>query len=184
MIMATKERSTVIGVFETRDQAERARTDLRHAGFSDGQITMVMHHEGQAAVEVTDLDAAKAAHVTGETKAEEGAGVGAAVGAVAGGLLGLIPGIGPVVFWTPTLAATLFGLVAGAAGGGMVGALIGQDFPEEEARFYEAELKAGRILVGVKAGDRDAEAVAILREAGARQAGSPGETGAAPAFTA
>jgi hypothetical protein len=178
--MAEKQHSTVIGVFETRPQAERARTDLRHAGFPDGDITMVMHHPDQSAVEVTDLDAAKAAQVTGETKAEEGAGIGAAAGAVAGGLLGLIPGIGPVVFWTPTLAATLFGVAAGAAGGGLVGALVGLDFPEAEARHYEAELKAGRVLVGVKAGDRYPEAVAILREAGARQAGAPGEGAAVP----
>ena len=33
------------------------------------------------------------------------------------------------------------GLVAGAASGGLAGALIGSEFPEEEARFYEAELK-------------------------------------------
>jgi len=45
----------------------------------------------------------------------------------------------------------------------MVGALIGMDFPEEEARYYEQQLKAGRVLVGVKAGDRNGEAMEILR---------------------
>ena len=172
--MAEKKRSTVVGVFETRTQAEQALAELRSADFKDSQLTMVMHHNDQG-IEVTDLDAAKAAQVSGESKAEEGAAVGAAVGAVAGGLLGLLPGIGAILFWGPTLAATLFGLVAGAAGGGISGALIGSDFPEPEARFYEAELKAGRVLVGVKVDGRYLEAVDILRRCGARDAASPQE---------
>src|SRR5437879_3479319 len=124
--MAEKKRSTVVGVFETRTQAEQALAELRSADFKDSQLTMVMHHNDQG-IEVTDLDAAKAAQVTGESKAEEGAAVGAAVGAVAGGLLGLLPG-GAIIFWGPALATTLFGLVAGAASGGIAGALIGSDF--------------------------------------------------------
>jgi hypothetical protein len=176
--MAEKKRSTVVGVFETRAQAEQALAELRAAHFKDHHLTMVMHHEHQG-IEVTDLDAAKAAQVTGESKAEEGAAIGAAVGAVAGGLLGFLPavlaGFGPLIFWGPTLAAALFGLVAGAASGGISGALIGSDFPEPEARFYEEELKAGRVLVGVKVNGRYAEAVDILQRCGARDATSPQE---------
>src|SRR5262249_27384858 len=151
--MKEKERSVVVGVFGTREEAERGMAELRTAGFEDSHLTMVMHHDNQG-VEVTDLDRAKAARITGESKAEEGAALGGAVGAVAGGLLGLIPGIGPVFLWGPTLAATLFGLVGGAATGGIAGALIGSDIPEEAARFYEAELKAGRVLVGVRVDGR------------------------------
>ncbi|MBI1918831.1 MAG: hypothetical protein HYS12_29420 [Planctomycetes bacterium] len=172
--MAEKKRSTVVGVFDTRAQAEQALDELRAAGFKDSHLTMVMHHSDQG-IEVTDLDRAKAARVTGESKAEEGAAIGAAVGAVAGGLLGLLPGIGTILFWGPTLAAALFGLVAGAASGGISGALIGSDFPEKEARFYEAELKAGRVLVGVKVDGRYQDAVDILRRCEARDAASPQE---------
>src|SRR5439155_24938610 len=126
-------RSTVVGVFAAVARAEQGLAELRAAGFKDNHLTMVMHHSDQG-IEVTDLDRAKAAHVTGEAKTEEGAAVGAAVGAVAGGLVGLlVPGIGPIFFWGPTLAATLFGRVAGAAGGGMAGAAIGADSTEREA---------------------------------------------------
>jgi hypothetical protein len=171
--MATTKHSTVVGVFDTRSQAELAVEELRFAGFRDSQLAMVMHHDSRETVEVTDLDAAKAAQVTGESKAGEGAAIGAASGAVVGGAIGvataLIPGVGPVIS-LGTLAATVFGVAAGAAGGGLVGTLIGLDFPEDEARFYEQELKAGRILVGVKAEDRESEAEAIMQRYGAYDA--------------
>jgi hypothetical protein len=157
----------VVDVFDTPEQMERAVHDLRDAGFTDSQIAVVMHHE--SAAEVTDVDPSKVARVSGQSKAAEGAAVGAATGAVVGGLLALvpavIPGIGPVLSFG-TLAAALFGVAAGSAGGGVVGGLVGADFPEEEARHYERELKAGRILVGVRAGDRASEAEDILRLAG------------------
>jgi len=176
--MAPK-RTTVIGVFADRAQAHEALNELRRAGFSDNQITLVAHrNEG---VEVTDVDAQKAAQVTGESKAGEGAAVGAGVGAVAGALMGLIPGVGPVLS-IGTLAGVIFGVVAGGAGGGLVGTLIGQDFPEEEARFYERELKAGRALVGVKADGRFTEAANILIRCGAYDASSP-QARALPANT-
>jgi Heat induced stress protein YflT len=177
IIMARNNRSTVIGVFDTRDQGHRAVEELRRAGFADSHITMVMHHDDNT-VDITDMDAAKAAQVSGESKAGEGA----AIGAIAGGLgygaialaLGLIPGFGPVLTWG-ALAATLFGVGAavGATTGGIVGALIGADFPEEEARFYETELKAGKVLVGVRADNRAVEARDILDRCGGYHALSP-----------
>ena len=172
--MATTQRSTAVGVFDSRGHAEQALQELRRAGFRDDDLGLVSPDQGRAeTVNVTDPDKAKVARVTGETKAEEGAAAGAVTGGVLGGALalavGLIPGVGPVLSLgalAPTLFGVGFGAVAGAASGGLLGALIGMDFPEEEARFYEGELKAGRTLVGVKAGDRYAEAVAILNRFG------------------
>jgi hypothetical protein len=166
-----KERNHVVGIFETRQQAERGVHDLRRAGFKEDQIAMVMHHD--TAAEITDMDAAKAAQVSGQSKATEGAVAGAATGALVGGLLALvpawIPGFGPVLT-IGTLAGALFGVAAGGASGGILGGLIGADFPEEEARVYERELKAGHVLVGVKAGNRFQEAYDILHLAGAYDA--------------
>ncbi len=176
--MTTATRSAVVGVFNTREQGHQAVEELRRAGFSDHHITMVMHHNEDAKVEITDMDAAKAAQVSGESKAGEGALAGAIAGGIGGGALalaiGLIPGIGPVLSFG-TLAASVFGIGAaiGATGGGIVGALIGLDFPEEDARFYEQELKAGRVLVGVHAGDRADEAQAILDRTGGYHAQTP-----------
>lgn len=169
--MTVTNRSAVVGVFDTRAQAHQAVEELRRAGFSDNQITMVMHHRNDGTVEITDLDAAKAAHVTGENKASEGAAVGAIAGGLGGGAvalaLGMIPGVGPVLSWGTAMAATMFGIGAAAGGttGGIVGALIGMDIPEDEARYYEKELKAGRVLVGVHS-DRLDQAEAILDRCG------------------
>lgn len=181
--MTTKNRSTLIGVFDSREQGHRTVEELRRAGFPDSHITMVMHHERSNDVEITDMDAAKAAQVSGESKAGEGAALGVAAGGVGGGALaaaaalvpGLIPGIGPVLSMG-TMAATLFsigtaaavgvGAAIGATGGGIIGGLIGADIPEDEARFYEQELKAGRVLVGVSADKRVDEARAILDRCG------------------
>ena len=97
------------------------------------------------------------------------------------GLLpGLIPGIGPVLSMG-VLAAAVFGVGAaiGATGGGLIGGLIGADFPEEEARFYERELKTGRVLVGVRAEGRTLEARDILDRCGGYHALSAPEVIAA-----
>jgi len=165
--------STVIGVFDTRAQGQRAVEELRRAGFPEDHFALVMHRD--EGVEVTDVDAAKAAQITGETKGEEGAAAGAVAGGLVGGLMALpalIPGVGPVLS-IGTLAASLFGITTGAVGGGMVGALVGMDFPEEEARYYEDQLKAGRVLVGVKAGDRTEQAREVLLRNGASLTTSP-----------
>jgi hypothetical protein len=182
--MTVTKRSAVVGVFDTREQGHRAVDELRRAGFSDNQITMVMHHRNDGTVEITDLDAAKAAQVTGENKAGEGAALGAVAGGLGAGAvalaLGMIPGVGPVLSWGTGMAAAMFGIgaAAGGATGGIVGTLIGMDIPEDEARFYEKELKAGRVLVGVHT-DRTAEAQAILdRCGGGHSDGHPALAGA------
>jgi hypothetical protein len=162
--MSTNNRATVVGAFDDRAKAQLAVDNLRRSGFADNQIAMVMHRD--VGPEATDLDAAKAAQISGESKAGTGAAIGAAAGGIVGGAMGLaaglIPGVGPII----ALAPTIFGVAAGATGGGVVGTLIGLDFPEEHARFYERELKAGHVLVGVQTVNRDAEAAAIIYRSG------------------
>ncbi len=171
--MAVTNRTAVVGVFNTSEQAHRAVEELHSAGFSENQVSMVMHHKDDKTVEITDLDAAKAAQVTGESKAGEGAAIGAVAGGLGGGAvalaLGFIPAVGPIVSIGTAAATAMFGIgaVAGAATGGLVGALVGMDIPEDEARHYEAELKAGKVLVGVKSTDRLDEAESILERCGA-----------------
>jgi len=95
----------------------------------------------------------------GETHIAQGAAIGAGVGAGAAALTSLamaanvIPVIGPVLAVGP-LAAALISAAGGAAAGGGAGALVGWGIPEEDAKYYEGEVKAGRYLVTVDAGDR------------------------------
>ena len=50
---------------------------------------------------------------------------------------------------------------------GLAGTLIGWGIPEEEARYYDSELGAGRTIVTVKADGRADEAWNILMRHGA-----------------
>jgi hypothetical protein len=168
----------MVGIFDTTEGARQAVEALHRAGFRNSQILLMMHHKPEHDVEVTDLDAAKAAQVTGENKEGKGAALGAVAGAILGGAVAVallsIPGLGPVLLaGTLVTAGALGGLAAGvgggAVGGGFVGALVGLDFPEHEALAYERELKAGKALVGVRAGDREAEAWEIIRGYGGRE---------------
>ncbi len=181
-------RATLVGIFDTREAAHQAVESLHRAGFTNNQITMVMHHPEQEKTEVTDLDAAKAAQVSGEAKEGEGLAIGAVAGAILGGAVAVavvtLSGIGPGLIAGGLISAAALGtgVVGGAVGGGIVGALVGLDIPEEEARLYEQELKAGKVLVGVRPGDRANEAWDILRTFGGRElelahAAEPTDTG-------
>ena len=165
-------RQTAVGLFDERDDAEKAIRDLKEAGFTGDQIGVAMR----------DRDAqGKLAESTG-TNAAEGAVTGAVGGGILGGLAGLligigalvIPGIGPVI--AGGALATAFGTAVGtavagagigAAAGGIVGALVGMGVPEEEARYFESGFRSGRILVSVSAQGRAMEAMDILERNGA-----------------
>ena len=159
--MAANRSQTVVGVFQSRAAAEDAILELKRAGFPDDSIGMVARAP----------DGTIKTEKAGETMAEEGLAAGAVVGAGAGTLVGLgviagtIPVIGPVLA-VGTLGTILLNAAAGAAVVGVVGALVGLGIPEEDAKYYENELRGGRYLVSVKAGDREVEAWAIMRRLG------------------
>jgi hypothetical protein len=154
--------STTVGVFETRAAAERAIADLRAAGYSDDQIGMVAKDATGKTVRTTG---------SGETNAEEGAAIGAAAGAAGGALIGagivagVIPVIGPVLA-LGTLGTILVNAAGGAAIAGIAGALIGWGIPEEDAKYYESEVNAGRYLVTVDTRSRPGADVVITRHGG------------------
>ena len=155
--MATNERTTVVGVFPRREQAERAITDLEAAGFRDDQIGLAMK-DGQTS------------NVAGRAADSDGGMGGAATGAVVGGVLGavaafVIPGVGPVVA-LGTLGTVLTGAAVGAGIGALAGGLIDMGVPDEEAHYYDEEFTSGRAIVTVNAGNRYNVAQNILRAAG------------------
>jgi len=167
--MATAIGTTVAGVFSTRAAAEAAIHELRADGFPGDAIGFVGRND-QGTIERTTG--------SGDTMAEEGAAAGAIAGAGVGAaigfgvLAGAIPVIGPAIV-AGTLGTVLTNAVAGAAVAGVVGALIGFGIPEEDARYYEGEVKAGRYLVTVEADGRAAEAWAVLDRHGAYRRNDP-----------
>ncbi len=159
----------VVGMFDTRQDAENAVRALRDAGFPGADISFVA---GNARGEYGDVRATE----TSDTEAAEGAGIGATGGAVLGGLAGLlvglgvltIPGIGPAVVGgglAATLGATALGAGIGAAAGGLLGALVGAGVPEEDAHVYAEGVRRGGALVMVQvANDEDANRVADIMD--------------------
>jgi hypothetical protein len=159
-----RERSTVVGVFEKRADAERAIDELHRIGFRDDQIGFIWRGEDRTHTTTSHED-------TAGDHAASGAVGGMVAGAGIGGLIAAaaalaIPGFGPVVAGG-ILATILGGAAAGAAAGGILGALVGMGVPEEEARYYEHEVGEGRFLVTVKADSRYDEARDVLYRFGA-----------------
>ena len=150
--MAKKTMDATVGVFETRAAAERAVADLRAAGYRDDQISLIARDTRGNTVRTDGAG----------DNAAEGAAVGAAAGAGALALgslavsFGVIPVIGPILAVGP-IAAALISAAGGAAAGSVAGALIGWGIPDEDARYYEDEVKAGRYVVTVH-GDRSVDA--------------------------
>jgi len=158
-----RERSTVVGIFDRREDAEHAIDELHRIGFREDQIGFAWR-DGDA----RDVDAT---HVDTGSHAGEGAVGGMLAGAGIGGLVAaaasmLIPGFGPILAGG-ILATVLGGAAVGAAAGGILGALVGMGVPEEEAHYYETEFNDGRILVTVKADSRFDEARDVLYRNGA-----------------
>jgi uncharacterized protein (TIGR02271 family) len=173
--MSSTKRPTVVAVFNSRKEAERAADELQRAGFGRDQIGVVARD--------TDGKGRAQGKEGGDTCAEEGAAAGAAAGAGVAALaslgmsFGVIPVIGPILAVGP-LAAALLSAVGGAAAGGLAGGLVGWGIPEEEAKYYEGEVQAGRYLVTVKANGRYDEAWRILQRCGGYNRETAGQTGA------
>ena len=143
----------VTGLFKDRESAEKAYRSVSERGYDTSDINLAMSEDtrkryfGDGKTATTELG----------NKAAEGAGVGGAIGGTIGAIaaavaaLGtsiVIPGLGLVI--AGPAAAALAGAGAGAAAGGVIGALVGWGMPEERVKHYEAGIKSGGIVMGVK----------------------------------
>jgi len=167
-------KKAVFGIAKREEQAIKIADDLRAAGFSENDISVLF----------PDKKGSKDFAHEHHTKAPEGAATGAGTGAVLGGALGwmvgigslAIPGLGAFIAAGPIMAA-LAGAAGGAAAGGLTGALIGMGIPEYEAKRYEGKMKDGNILLSVHTEDskhRD-RAKKIFKDDGAVDISSTGE---------
>ena len=151
----------VTGVFESRDNAERAVSQLKSLGIPEARIGVltpgsVSEHRLEAGVPVTDTEE------PGMGKAM-GAAVGGAMGAAGGATLGLavaslaVPGIGPVIAFG-MLGAALLGVVGAAAGsavGDTVEEELGEGIPHEDLYIYEDALRHGKSVLIAYVDDED-----------------------------
>jgi uncharacterized membrane protein len=151
--------SVALGIFESRDQAERSVQELRNKGF-DREISMVAHDHKNGQSSGLSMNKETDSTMDGIT-------TGGVLGGVAGLALGagalFIPGIGPLI-----AAGPIAGLLTGAATGGIAGGLIDWGIPAEESHHYEDDVKEGMTLVAVhSSGPKLDDAAHLLRQHGA-----------------
>ena len=135
-----------------RVQAETIVDDLKSAGFSSNEISVLL----------ADKSGTRDFAHEQNTKLPEGAATGGVagmgVGAILGWLAGIgslaIPGAGPFIAAGPIMAA-LGGAAVGGAAGGIVGALVGMGIPEYEAKLYDGRIRGGNVLISVHTDNSD-----------------------------
>ena len=160
--MAAPNRSYLIGVFDSYGQADHAVRQLLDAGFTTQDIGFAMRKDDSV---LTDPEKAESYGNAAVARTTTGAVAGGVLGAALGALTTLaLPGLGLVV-----LAGALFMGAGGAIAGGFAGLISTFQLDEEEMRYYQGELAAGRPVVAVRAGDRYSEAMSILADNGARE---------------
>ena len=167
-----------VGLFYSRDEAERALRALKDDGFDMNRVNVI----AKDADRVTKAAGVDVAYDEGNNAAE-GAGAGATSGAVLGGIGGLlvglgtlaIPGVGPIIVAgeaASTIASTLAGAGIGAAAGGIIGGLVGLGIPEDKAKIYSDRVSSGSYLVMVNGSDDDIRrAERILNDNGIEEYG-------------
>ncbi|KYO68653.1 MULTISPECIES: general stress protein [Thermovenabulum] len=153
---------TVIGVFENKQQAEKAVNALRNSGFDTNEISIVAkggkkNNGNNGDEETLEMDTLT-----------DGTATGGVIGGLAGLAIGAgalaIPGIGPLF-----AAGPIAGLLSGAATGGIAGSLIDWGIPAERGRYYEEEVKKGKMLTVIRAHEQKVQQAAdLLRQNGAK----------------
>jgi hypothetical protein len=141
-------------VFDSREEAERALSNLRSEGINDDAISIIGRHGEQSDT---------SGGIDSDEEAGEAAGdgiKGALGGAVVGGLLGVaalaIPGVGPLAAAGAIASGAIPGAAAigagvGAAAGGLMGLLTDHGVSEEDAAYYEPRIKDGGTFLSVDA---------------------------------
>lgn len=152
---------TVIGVFTSHDQAEKAVAELRNKGF-EKEISILAKDD--QSYKGTDHNSV----MFGGDAVSDGATTGGVIGGIAGLAIGAgalaIPGLGPII-----AAGPIAGLLSGAATGGVAGGLVDWGIPEDRSRYYEGKVREGSIVATLKADDDKIDSAAdILRRNGAQ----------------
>jgi hypothetical protein len=162
------------GVFENRNAAECAFVAALERGYKPADINVLMSDatrdrsfrddvpNTELADKVADgTDKAKSSAVLGGPASGTAGTIAPIVAAV--GVLALLPGLGLVIAG-PVAAAVA---AAGAVGlaGGLIGALADWGIPTQRIEQYEATIRAGGILLGVKpSSEEDADALRLAWE--------------------
>ena len=150
---------SVIGVFNSRADAEKGVNALRSQGFTTEEINIVSKDKNKQNQQGGEYF---------EDDITDGALTGGTLGGIGGLLLGAgalaIPGVGPILAAGPIAAA-----LSGAVAGGIAGGLIDWGIPAEAGKRYEQQVAQGGILAIIRSDAAKVnQAAQILRQNGAK----------------
>lgn len=138
-------------VFNDHQEAQHAIDALRRAGVSDDSLSVIARHGD----ETTSYDADGAPTEEDHSNLIRGILGGGALGAGLGVAALAIPGVGPLVAAgaiasTAVPAGLGIGAAAGAAAGTLNEALKEHGVDDEDAAYYDREVRNGRVFVSVE----------------------------------
>ncbi len=137
---------SVVAIFDSPMQAERAVDSLRSSGVAPEQILVARHNKAPT----------RGIGIDSGSNASSAAAIGAIFGATVGGVAAWVFSLSSVALpgQTPssgigTLAATLAGAGLGAAIGGLLGGMIGLRVPTETPELEEERALEAKVVVTV-----------------------------------
>ena len=173
-------------VFDSRDEAERALSELRSAGIPESAISIVGRSD-ETGTGSTRMGTDSTGSITDDRNDEAKSDVvkGGVIGAGSGALLGIaalaIPGVGPLAAAGAIAASAIptgaaIGAGAGLAAGSIAGLLSDHGVDEDDSRYFEDRINQGGYFVAVhadQAGPSFNQAREILQRNGGHSASQP-----------
>jgi hypothetical protein len=170
-------------VFDSRQEAERALSELRAAGISENAISIVGRSDEQGSGSTKIGESGLDSDSSDEAKSDvvKGGVIGAGTGALLGIAALAIPGVGPLAAAGAIAASAIptgaaIGAGAGLAAGSIAGLLSDHGVDEEDSRYFEDRISQGGYFVAVhadQAGPSFGQAREILQRNGGHSATQP-----------
>lgn len=156
---------TVVGVYENHHDAVQAVRELKAAGYSTKQISLIGKVKDTAGLEDP---------IEEDNVRMKFAGTELGVTAIAGSTIGLLTGVGlfaipglGFLFGAGALVGAIAGFDIGLIGGGIIAALTLPGIKGDTAKQYEKEVSEGKILLIIQGTETEAaEANTLLHSHG------------------
>jgi len=169
---------TIVGVFNSHMDAEKAARQVKDAGLRTSDISIIAKQGDKAETDVYAAGNATGVATNpnatmGKSGINDNISDGVVTGGVLGGLAGLLIGAGTMII--PGLgiiaaAGPITGLLSGAVTGGIVGGLVDLGIPETESKRYESSVKQGKTLWSMRTDENSTNRVqSILKDCGATE---------------
>lgn len=146
----------ITGLFKDRNGAERAYLLVIERGYEKSDINVVMSDEtrDRGSARLAAVDLGDKADSTAQNTAEASK-LGGPIGGTAGTVAPAIAAVGTLLLFPGIIIAGPVAIALAAAGavgvaGGVIGMLTNWGIPKGRIKEYEAGIRSGGILIGVK----------------------------------